>query len=313
MNKPPFTYDVINAYNGAFSPSTVHCKNTGLVRYFRRYLFNKVLSTYEIKGIPEDWAFNYFQTVLFTMGYIAIINTDKYGIIPQMATLGGFNVFYQPQWAIIVNPKIQGIKRPIIDEDCSIIKIFPDYNGIMDVVNTYADLMALTLESTGVNLINSKFAYVFASDTKAQAESFKKMYDNIASGEPAQFIDKKLFDEDGKPRWIMFSQNIGQNYITDRLLVDFEKIDNQFDTLIGIPNANTSKKERLITDEVNANNEDTGAMPTLIVETASQGMQKANKMFGLDLSIRYRYEKEIIQKGEIENGNNDTNRVIQLR
>ena len=313
MNKPPFTYDVINAYNGAFSPSTVHCKNTGLVRYFRRYLFNKVLSTYEIKGIPEDWAFNYFQTVLFAMGYIAIINTDKYGIIPQMATLGGFNVFYQPQWAIIVNPKIQGIKRPIIDEECSIIKIFPDYNGIMDVVNTYADLMALTLESTGVNLINSKFAYVFASDTKAQAESFKKMYDNIASGEPAQFIDKKLFDEDGKPRWIMFSQNIGQNYITDRLLVDFEKIDNQFDTLIGIPNANTSKKERLITDEVNANNEDTGAMPTLIVETASQGMKKANKMFGLDLSIRYRYEKEIIQKGEIENGNNDTNRVIQLR
>lgn len=313
MNKPPFTYDVINAYNGAFSPSTVHCKNTGLVRYFRRYLFNKVLSTYEITGIPEDWAFNYFQTVLFAMGYIAIINTDKYGIIPQMATLGGFNVFYQPQWAIIVNPKIQGIKRPIIDEDCAIIKIFPDYNGIMDVVNTYADLMALTLESTGVNLINSKFAYVFASDTKAQAESFKKMYDNIASGEPAQFIDKKLFDEDGKPRWIMFSQNIGQNYITDRLLVDFEKIDNQFDTLIGIPNANTSKKERLITDEVNANNEDTGAMPTLIVETASQGMKKANKMFELDLSIRYRYEKEIIQKGGIDDGNNNINRVIQLR
>lgn len=309
MNKPPFSYEIINAYNGSFAPSTVHCKNTGLVRYFRRYLFNKVLSTYEIKGIPEDWAFNYFQTVLFAMGYIAIINTDKYGIIPQMATLGGFNVFYQPQWAIIVNPKIQGIKRPIIDEDCAIIKIFPDYNGIMDVVNTYADLMALTLESTGVNLINSKFAYVFASDTKAQAESFKKMYDNIASGEPAQFIDKKLFDEDGKPRWIMFSQNIGQNYITDRLLVDFEKIDNQFDTLIGIPNANTSKKERLITDEVNANNEDTGAMPTLIVETASQGMKKANKMFGLDLSIRYRYEKEII-KGESENGNIDTNRVI---
>lgn len=310
MNKPPFTYEIINAYNGSFAPSTVHCKNTGLVRYFRRYLFNKVLSTYEITGIPEDWALNYFQTVLFAMGYVAIINTDKYGVIPQMATLGGFNVFYQPQWAIIVNPKIQGIKRPIIDEDCAIIRIFPDYNGIMDVVNTYADLMALSLEATGVNLINSKFAYVFASDTKAQAESFKKMYDNIASGEPAQFIDKKLFDEDGKPRWMLFTQNIGQNYISDKLLADFEKIDNQFDTLIGIPNANTSKRERLITDEVNANNQDTGAIPTLIVENASLGMEKANKMFGLNLGIKYRYEQEIMQKGVADNGNNDIDRTI---
>lgn len=310
MNKPPFTYDVINAYTSAVSPSTVHCKNNALTRYFRRYLFNKVLSTYKINGIPKEWAFNYFQTVLFAMGYIAIIETDKYGVIPQMATLGGFNVFYQPQWAMVVNPKIAGIKRPIIDEECAIIQILPDYNGIMDVVNTYAELMALTLEASGVNLINSKFAYVFASDTKAEAETFKKMYDNIASGEPAQFIDKKLFDDDGKPRWMLFTQNVGQNYITDRLLVDFEKIDNQFDTLIGIPNANTSKRERLITEEVNANNQDTGAMPTLIVETATIGMEKANAMFGLDLGIEYRYKTEVSGKEVQDNGENNIDRAI---
>lgn len=293
MNKPPFTFDMINAYNGNISPSTVHCYNTGLVRYFRRYLFNKVLSTYKIDGIPKEWAKNYFQTILFGMGYVAIIETDKYGVIPQMASLGGFNVFYQPQWAIIVNPKIQGIQRPYIDEDCAIIRILPDYNGILDVVNTYADMLALTIESAGVNLVNSKFSYVFASDTKAQAESFKKLYDNVASGEPAQFVDKKMFDEDGKPRWMLFTQNIGQNYITDKLLIDFEKIDNQFDTLVGIPNANTAKRERLITDEVNANNEDTSALPTLIVETATDGMNRANEMFGLNLSIKYRYADSI--------------------
>lgn len=307
MNRPPFDYSTINAYNGSFKPSTVHCQNTGLVNYFRRYLFNKILSTYKITGVPDNWAFNYMQTVLFAMGYIIILETDRYGVIPQMGSLGGFNVFYQPQWAIVANPKIKGLQRPIIGEDCEVIKILPDYNGLMDVVNTYADLMALTLEGIGVNLINSKFSYVFASDTKAEAQALKKLYDNIASGEPAQFIDKKLFDEDGKPRWMLFTQNIGQNYISDKMLVDFEKIDNQFDTLIGIPNANTSKRERLISDEVNANNEDTGALPTLIIETASRDINRTNKLFNLNLGIEYRYENAMRGAND---GDDDFNRIV---
>ena len=150
----------------------------------------------------------------------------------------------------------------------------------MDAVQLYADLMGLCVEGAGVNLVNSKLAYVFAASSKASAESFKKLYDKIASGEPAAVIDKSLFnDVDGSPTWQLFTQNVGQNYITDKILIDMQTIDNQFDTLIGIPNANTQKRERLITDEVNANNIDTKAMPTIICQYCQESMDKANKFY----------------------------------
>ena len=78
----------------------------------------------------------------------------------------------------------------------------------MDKINFYADMLALSAETAGVDLVNSKLAYVFGAKNKAQAESFKKMFDQIGSGQPAAYIDKTLFDEEGNPGWTMFNQNL---------------------------------------------------------------------------------------------------------
>ena len=203
-------------------------------------------------------------------------------------------MYYQPARYVFGNPVI-GSKDLQIGQNCEVLKIFPDYHGLMDAVQLYADLMGLCVEGAGVNLVNSKLAYVFAAENKAAAESFKKLYDKIASGEPAAVIDKSLFDKvDGSPNWLMFSQNIGQNYITDKILIDMQTIDNQFDTLIGIPNANTQTRERLITSEVESNSIATGSMPTIITQFCQESMDKANKMFpGLDLKIKYRWEAAV--------------------
>ena len=284
-----FTYDLINRYNASRSPSTVHCKNTGLVNFYMRYLVQKVISVFEFLNIPESWAMNYFQYVLICRGYIGIINTERYGVIPQECGLGGFNIFYQPQFITVANPLLPGIRQPEIGTECEVIKMQPDYGSIMDLVAAYADLMALCLESAGVNLLNSKLSYVFAAGNKTQAESFKKMFDRIASGEPAVFVDKNLFNEDGSRNWDVFFQNLKQNYVASDILNDMKSIEDQFNTAIGIPNANTQKRERLITDEVNANNIDTEAKISLWIETMKKDMRRVNEMFGLELDVRYRF------------------------
>ena len=285
-----YNYEFINLYNSARNPSTVHCKNTALVNYYCRYLLQKLISVFQWDGMPESWARNYFQYVLFAYGHIGIIETDKYGVIPQECGLGGFNVFYQPQFITVANPLLKGIKQPIIGEQCEVIKMQPDYGSPMDIITTYADLMALCLETAGTNLLNSKLAYVFTAGSKTAAESFKTLYDKIASGEPAAFLDKELYNEDGSRNWDAFSQNLSQNYIVDKILDDMKKIEDRFNTDIGIPNANTYKRERLITDEVNANNVDTGTKVKLWLETMQEDVRKVNAMFGLNLSVRYRYE-----------------------
>lgn len=303
MYNLPYSYESINVATGQQRPSTVHCRNAALTNYFTRYLLQKAISVFKFK-LPITWSRNYFLYVLYCFGYIAIINTDKYGVIPQHCTLGGFNVFYQPTNALISNPLLAGNLNPRIGSECELMKLQPDYGGIMDIVQYYADLLAICAESAGINIVNSRLAYVFTANGKTVAESFKKMFDSIASGDPAVVIDKNLIGEDGRPSWDTFAQNLQQNYIAGDVLSDMRKIEAMFDTDIGIPNANTDKRERLVTDEVNANNIETISKTSLWLEQLQESCQKVNKMFGLDLSVDWRFQPVYNnQEGGGENGN----------
>lgn len=297
-NKIPASYDYVNAYNHNYAPSTIHVKDTGLSWYFKRYLIQKIISVFKFDGIPENWAKDYFLYTLFVFGYCSVINTNKYGVIPQHCTLSGYNIFYRPTTVIITNPLFKRTIEARIGVDTELIRMAPDWCGVWDIVEYYADLMALTSETIAVNLINSKFSYVFAAEDKTSAESLKKLYDQIASGEPAAFADKKLFTDDGDPSWHLFVQNLKQNYIAGDLLEDLAKIDSRFNTEIGIPNVNIAKSSGVGAAEVMANNIDTHSKAELWLETIKDSLDKVNKMFGLNISVSLRFSGEEVVSDE---------------
>lgn len=296
----PETYDYINMYNSSFSPSTVHVKNTALQRFFRRYLFQKAISVFKW-DLPETWNRDYFLYVLYAWGYIGIVETDKYGVICQAGVPYGYDIYYQPTNLIITNPLLKGSLQPRIGRECTVFKLQPDWGGINDLVNYYADMMALCAETASVNLLNSHLSFVFPAKDKTEAETYKKLFDRVSGGEPCVVIDKQLFKEDGSQTWSAFQQNIGQNYIVDKILADMRKVEAMFDTDIGIPNANTDKRERLITDEVNANNIETITRCELWLEELKKAAKLTNSMFGTDISVNWRYDME-----ELEGVNNGT-------
>ena len=287
IGNPPFDYQTLNYYNASRSPSTVHVKNTRLRRYFRKYLFQKAISVFKWQ-LPEEWDKDYFLYTLFGLGYIAVVDTDQYGVICQGGALGGYNLYYRPSYIIITNPLIKGTITANLDTDCALIKLQPDYGSIMDLVGYYADQLAIAAESLGINMLNVKSGTVFGAESKAKAESYKKMYDTLSDGDPAVVIDKKLLDDQGKPTWFPFTQHIKESYVVTDILSDMRKIKSMFDTDIGIPNANTDKRERLITDEVNANNVETATRCELWLETLRKGIDKANSKYGLDISVDWR-------------------------
>ena len=292
LNGLPTSYDYINFYNASMEPSTVHVKNTGLSNFFSRYLIQKAISAFEWQGIPEHWHMNYFLYVLFVFGYISVIETDKYGIIPQHCGLYGYDIMYQPTHATIANPLLQGIRNPRIGKECEIIKLTPDYGGIWDLVSFYADMLALSAETAGVNLVNSKLSFIFFAKNKAAAETFKKMYDQVASGQPATVIDKDLLDENGNLSWQQFNQNLQQNYIAGQILQDMVQWDCRFNTEIGIPNTNIAKLSGVSDREVEANSINTEAKALLWENTLKKGVEAVNRMFGTNISVRYKYRKE---------------------
>lgn len=288
---PPVFYDHQNAYNSTRSPSTMHSSDTWLQWYFRRYLLQKAIAVFKW-DLPKLWAKNYFLYVLYCWGYIAVVNTDKFGVICQACSLSGYDLYYQPNKAAIANPLLRGILNPVIDKQCTLIRLQPDYGGIMDKINFYADMLALSAETAGTNLFNSKLSYVFAANSKSAAESSKKMYDKVSSGEPVVVIDKDLFNEDGSPNWLMFNQDLKGSYIAGDIMEDMRKWELKFCSDLGIPNSNTDKKERLIVPEVESNNVEVKLWADLALESLKEGCKKTEDMFGIKISVDWRYKED---------------------
>lgn len=289
----PVLFNYNNAYTSQIKPGMIHSRNTTLTWFFERILTQRLFSVFEY-DLPEEWDKDYFLYVLWLYGFGAVINTDKYGVIFQQCTLSGYNVYYRPSKVLVSNPLLQ-TKELTINKDCALLKCAPDYRGVYDIISYYADQMAVLMEAFGVNAYNSKFSWIFAADNPAMAESFKKMFDMVTSGNPAVAVDKKLFNENGDPRWIQFDQNLKNNFIGKDILECMATIDNMFCTAIGLPNSNYEKRERLLVDEINANNSQTRALADVWMETIKHGMDVANDMFGLSLDIRYKQDLEVMR------------------
>ena len=243
----PFTYEQLNAHMGQIPQSFIHVHNTEIARFFKRYLLMDALAVFEWT-LPEHWDADYFRYVLMGFGHVVVFKTDIFGVIPQYGELYGYNVFYRPNRAKVVSPLIRE-RDMLIGQECSLIKLMPDYGSIVDLVDYYGDLMSLTYETLAVNILNSRLAYLIGVDSKAEAETFKSLFDQIASGKPAVFYRGKpatpqaLKAQTGE--WQTLLQNVGQNFIGTELLEALQSIRDEFLTHIGIPNLSERKKERV--------------------------------------------------------------------
>ena len=286
----PYSYEMINLFNSSYSPSTLHTKNTQMFIFFKKYLLEKVMSVFEFE-LPEMWDKNYFLYSLFLNGYLAIVNTDKFGVICQHCGLRGYNIYYNPTHAIIVNPLLTGILEPKIGTQCSLIRLQPNYSGVSDIVNYYADNMAMTAETCEMNIMNSKLSFLFAVRGKSQAESMKKILDRVMRGELGVFYDEKLKMGNDNTPLDFFNNDLKKNFIAPELQDTLRRWEEMFCNEVGIPNIRSDKKERMIVDEVNSNNIECFTKAELWLETLKEGVEQTNKMFNLDLSVKLRHNE----------------------
>lgn len=294
MSYMPKYYPQLNLYEGLYNPSTVHTTNNAEVAYYEWYLYNRVANIFKWK-MPENWERDYFKYVLMGQGYIAIVKTEKYGVIPQYCSLHGNGLYYQPTMVNVATNLVK-IRDAVIGEDCALIKFTPFYHGIWPVIHHYAERLALASSSLDMNLINSRLARVFGARGKAEIESLKKIMDMINKGNPAAFTNIANFKgtQAGADPWHVWSADVRSQYIASDLLDDMQTILNDFDTAFGIPNANTEKRERLITSEVESNNEGGACNMITYYESMLPGIKDANRLFNIGLEVNPRWGGEYL-------------------
>ncbi len=296
----PLYYPALNNYTAGVNPAGVHTSGDATTFYYQRMLYQRAMSVFQWET-PETWDNAYLMYVLAACGYAIVLDSDryakdvsgKYGVVPQWGTLSGYGIYYQPVNAYVANPLINA-RDLHIGTDCELIRLTPDYCGLFDIIQTYAELLSMAATATSMNLFNSRVSYAIAAKNKSAAATIKAIYSKVSSGEPAVVYDGQLLqDYNGtNPQpWEIFTQDVGKNYIADKTLSAYDTILNQFDEEIGIPSlrgAAGEKKERLLTDEVHRNDLATTARLSVWYDCLTRSIEKVNALFGLSVAVSLR-------------------------
>ena len=283
----PFMFhqqELINFFN--IQPSEVKGRCNTATEFHKRYLYTKVYSTLKFT-IPENWDLNFFRFWLFRYGSIGVIYTSEYGWVAQPYSIDELQLYYNPRRITVYNQFIKKPKTGIIGINAGIIRIMDDFFGLDDLVSRYAEMLAQIDRSINVNLMNCNVTAFFEAESKKQADEVKEAYGEASTGKPLVVVNKDVMN--GKQITTLL-QNIGGNYIADKLFTARRSVINAFLTEIGIRNANYEKKERLNTMEVEENNDETSAVISVIYENVKKCMKTINAFSGLGLDVELRYD-----------------------
>ena len=163
-------------------------------------------------------------------------------------------------------------------------------NELQKPTREFMELFAYRLYETertiDINLQAQKTPILIEGDTKTIL-TLKNVYMQYSGNTPFIFGNKQ-FDISNKLNVL----KTDAPYIIDKLDVHKHQIFNDALTVLGIDNANTDKKERLITNEVESNEELIKYYLNCFYKTRKKACDDINEKFNLDVDIEL--NKEII-------------------
>ena len=94
--------------------------------------------------------------------------------------------------------------------------------------------------------------------------------------------------------------------VFDKLQQQKHAIWNECMTFLGVNNANMDKRERLVDDEVQANNEQVGISAEVMLKSREYACEQINKLFGTKISVKRRqFNAPLLDDTEPKEDEND--------
>lgn len=262
------------------------------VQYYNR-LMELSMSMFEWKNLPDTVDERYLELGLFSSGCMVFFKDDVIGELAlNMTYQGGFDIYGEPTRRRAYSRYNQF--QTTLDKNNSVI-IWNNMlrtNSALDV-QMFAYRLYNLDRIVDINANAQKTPVLITCDEK-QKLTMKNLYLQYEGNYPVIFGDSNL---DIKSLSVLKTD---APFVSDKIYDLKVKIWNEALTYLGISNINTTKKERMITDEVIRNQGGTIASRYSRLESRRIAVKKINKMFGLNITVDYR---EDFQSTDI---NNDT-------
>lgn len=239
-------------------------------------------------GINEKWIERY----LFSEGSCVFYKDPIIGyMVAKIGNTGALNYYDEPTtirpYATNYLYENKNTDNQLMNgEDCVIIRNNADCIPTFPMIQLYSADLTNIKRTIDTNIEGQKMPIIIKCTDK-QKLSLKQAIKQKQDNEPVIYGDKNLNTED------INVLKTDTPIVFDKLQVQKTNVLNECLTFLGINNANTDKRERLVTNEVDSNNEMIQINSDVMLETRKQACKEINKMFGLNISVERRNDLKI--------------------
>lgn len=272
-------------------------------------------SIFEWTNLPKSCNARWLELSLFNYGSASFLYDNKYGFInTQGIPSGQLNIYglpisincfsfnYSAFRSLYTGMKNYEKDNPMEDDECILIMNDIEMEPTINAIQLFAYRLANMERTIDINLNAQKTPLMIVADEK-QRLTMKNLYADYDGNQPYIFGDKKLL-QDGNS---ITALKTDAPFISDKVQAMKKEIWNEILTYLGVNNIMEDKKERLIADEANSNNELINLNLQSFLTPRLEACKQINEKFGLNVGVRVRSDLKNIIKNVMSSTNDFSN------
>lgn len=241
------------------------------------------LSMFEWINMPDSMSARFLEMCLYYNGQAALLYDDEIGYLNTMAADGGYiNIYGLPTELNCYSYRFNQ-RRSLYTVDTGeekgkeCILVMNNYERVPTAatIELFAYRLAEAQRTADVNIsVATRFPLLLTTDQR-QLHTLKKLYEEYEGNSPVIFADKNLITPDA-----IKSIKTDAPFIANDIMDYKVKIWDEFLTFMGLNNL-AEKKERLITNEANSNNEVINLNLQALLIPRKEACKQFNEKYGL--------------------------------
>jgi len=251
---------------------------------YRDTLTEMAMNRFKWEGLPESISPRFLEALLFNFGLAVIWEYDAIGkpIAIKAQGVGQPNYQGDPVEFNLIAPGSDNIHETQVPAK-DVVPVWANYLRTPEIskVILFARRLAAIDRTLEINTEGMRYTKLI-SVSENQRHSWAQIMRQHAEGQPV------IYGTEGLDPSVLGVFDIGvPAHALPTVRDEANQVWNQALTFLGINNANQDKKERLIADEVGANNAHVAAIQAINLNSRRYAAEQMNKKFNLNVTVDF--------------------------
>ena len=262
-----------------------------LFKHYFNFILRNIFQIFKFESIPDTVDETFMKYCLFLSGKVTFFKLDSGDLVALNGVYSGDpNLYYVPDKMLVSNPRLIKSYRMQRDTDCVVVycsepdiyNVTGDFGGLYTLISRTATMLADGDLSINVSQKNKRLINVLAAEDQNTKDSIDIVIRKQYNGEPYAVVNKSLIDN---VQSVPITDKTGGTNDIVQLIECQQYILSHFYEALGLQTHDNMKKERLITAEINDNDNLAKLNIDDILCTIQNGLDKVNAMFDTNISI----------------------------